>query len=114
VVGFHVIEHIPRHTAPTVFKEAARVLVPGGLLILETPDIKGLCQMILNGNMGAIGHLFSNDRFPGDAHRWGYTNDMLAILAYTNGFQACWTGLGTDYHSEQMPLARIEAVRGQS
>lgn len=38
VSGFHIIEHLPTPYKLQLFKEAQRVLVPGGLLILETPN----------------------------------------------------------------------------
>lgn len=38
VSAFHVIEHIPFDRLQTLVREALRVLKPGGLLILETPN----------------------------------------------------------------------------
>jgi O-antigen chain-terminating methyltransferase len=38
VSGFHLVEHIPFATLQTLIAEALRVLMPGGLLILETPN----------------------------------------------------------------------------
>lgn len=36
--AFHVLEHIPFEDIQVFFKEAMRVLVPGGVLIAETPN----------------------------------------------------------------------------
>lgn len=38
VSGFHIAEHIPFSDLQTLVQEALRVLKPGGLLILETPN----------------------------------------------------------------------------
>lgn len=38
VSGFHIAEHLPFETLQQLVKEALRVLKPGGLLILETPN----------------------------------------------------------------------------
>lgn len=38
VTGFHLIEHLPFELQQTLIREALRVLKPGGLLILETPN----------------------------------------------------------------------------
>ena len=37
-VPFHVVEHLPTETMVRMLLEARRVLIPGGLLILETPN----------------------------------------------------------------------------
>lgn len=38
ISGFHLVEHIPFETLRTLIQESLRVLKPGGLLILETPN----------------------------------------------------------------------------
>lgn len=42
VSGFHLAEHIPFASLQTLVAEALRVLAPGGLLILETPNAENL------------------------------------------------------------------------
>ena len=42
VSAFHVVEHIPFETLRQLVDEAYRVLKPGGLLILETPNSENL------------------------------------------------------------------------
>jgi len=48
VSAFHVIEHIPFEELKTLVSEAARVLLPGGLLILETPNPENLVMGTVN------------------------------------------------------------------
>ncbi|HHQ6549503.1 class I SAM-dependent methyltransferase [Serratia fonticola] len=38
ITGFHIAEHLPFEVLQSLVKEALRVLKPGGLLILETPN----------------------------------------------------------------------------
>ena len=38
VSGFHIVEHLPFEVLQTLVQESLRVLKPGGLLILETPN----------------------------------------------------------------------------
>lgn len=42
VSGFHIAEHLPFETLQALVKESLRVLLPGGLLILETPNPENL------------------------------------------------------------------------
>jgi O-antigen chain-terminating methyltransferase len=42
VSGFHIAEHLPFEVLQTLIAEAHRVLQPGGLLILETPNAENL------------------------------------------------------------------------
>jgi len=42
VSAFHFVEHIDFDHVITIIKESARVLVPGGLLILETPNTENI------------------------------------------------------------------------
>ena len=42
VSAFHLVEHLPFEAAQNLVQEALRVLVPGGLLVLETPNSDNL------------------------------------------------------------------------
>ena len=38
ITAFHLVEHLPEKAVRQLIEEALRVLIPGGLLILETPN----------------------------------------------------------------------------
>lgn len=42
VSGFHIVEHLPLETLIALFDEALRVITPGGILVLETPNPENL------------------------------------------------------------------------
>ncbi|MGA3683942.1 SAM-dependent methyltransferase, partial [Pseudomonas graminis] len=42
LTGFHIVAHIPFDALKQLVAEANRVLTPGGLLILETPNAENL------------------------------------------------------------------------
>jgi glycosyltransferase involved in cell wall biosynthesis/SAM-dependent methyltransferase len=52
VSGFHIVEHLPFQQAQRLVEEGLRVLKPGGLLILETPNpeniVVGSCSFYLD------------------------------------------------------------------
>ena len=54
VSAFHFVEHIPFPSLQELVKEALRVLVPGGLLIMETPNPEnitvGSCNFYMDPN----------------------------------------------------------------
>ena len=73
VSGFHIVEHLPYEVLLAFFKEAFRVLKPGGLFILETPNIENL-------NVGT--YSFYLDL----THITNLPADLLLYLGEVNGF----------------------------
>lgn len=72
----HVIEHIPE---PQLFvRELARILKPGGTLIMETPNSRALGRQWLSGNW------FANEV---PRHLFLYNPDALILLAEQHGLQ---------------------------
>ncbi|MGY0485129.1 methyltransferase domain-containing protein [Endobacter medicaginis] len=73
ISGFHVIEHLPHEVFVSLLDEALRVLKPGGVLLLETPDP----QNVLVGSHG-----FYMD----PTHRNPLPSAMVRIIAEARGF----------------------------
>jgi O-antigen chain-terminating methyltransferase len=74
VTALHVVEHLPFSRVHTLVKEALRVLQPGGLLILETPNPE---------NPGVGAHTFYLD----PTHEKPLPPDLLAFLPEHWGFR---------------------------
>lgn len=101
IFASHVIEHIPQHRAPNVLEKWLATLKEGGMLVLETPDLAGLCKDYLEQD-GADQHMTAMciygahvDRITPETqekgalspHLWGYTPKSLSDLCKAVGFK---------------------------
>ena len=55
IASEHVIEHIDPAAMPTFLAEAHRVLRPGGVLRLSTPNLRGIAEAYLAGDSEILG-----------------------------------------------------------
>lgn len=97
ILSVHVVEHFWRWEVVDILKEWARVLKPGGSMILECPNLLSACQEFLRNPDVAAGPGKEGQRsmwvFYGDPawrdplmnHRWGYTPRSLAEVMYQAG-----------------------------
>jgi 2-polyprenyl-3-methyl-5-hydroxy-6-metoxy-1,4-benzoquinol methylase len=73
VSAIHVVEHLPLRTLVALLDEAFRVLRPGGVLILETPNPENLL-------------VASSNFYIDPTHRKPLPNLLLSFLAENRGF----------------------------
>ena len=101
IFASHVIEHIPQHRASKVLEKWLATLKDGGMLVMETPDLAGLCKDYLEQD-GADQQMTAMciygahvDRITPETqekgalspHLWGYTPKSLTDLCASVGFK---------------------------
>lgn len=90
LANFHFIEHVYHWEAIHLVAEFYRLLKPGGLLIIECPDILKCARNLLKGHRdqlcmwGLYGDWGHKD--PYMMHRHGYTPESLSALLKGAGF----------------------------
>ena len=92
ILSVHVIEHFWRWEVADVLREWLRVLKPGGVMILECPNLATACAELLADPDGRAGVgaeaqrtmwvLYGDPAWkdPLMCHRWGYTPQSLMRL----------------------------------
>lgn len=123
IMAIHVFEHFYRWEIEGVIREWCRLLEPGGLLIIELPDLVKCCQNYLSGvkrggkdpDQIARWGIYGDPRTgnPYMCHPWGYSPEEVILLLKANGF-AMAIEKTTQFHpaGRSHRDMRIEAVKG--
>ena len=103
ITAFHLVEHLPEKAVRQLIEEALRVLIPGGLLILETPNPDNL----------SVG---SNSFYLDPTHQCPIPALRLQFLAENAGFEdAHILRLNHDpAMKEQEKILLIDVIQGAS
>jgi predicted SAM-dependent methyltransferase len=99
IFGEHVIEHIPKADAELLLRECRRVLQPGGVVRLSTPDAGKFLRAYVNDR-----EFLADPRFPDSAdtpmdrvnmmmreygqHLWVYDVESLCLALHKAGFNS--------------------------
>lgn len=108
---YHAFEHISFPMVGEYLREWLRVLQPGGELVLELPDFDAGVREYLAGNEERLYSIYGRQRFPGDAHQWGYNPRRLTLLLEQNGFGRIEFEEPQDYHAALAPCLRVTAIK---
>jgi len=105
VLAAGVVEHLTRSQVGSFLREAHRLLVPGGVLQFDVPDIRAWCRYLCDYFNGrkvpfSVDHIFANfwgwQRWLGDEHKWGWTKENMCRELLKAGFDE-FDVLETDY-----------------
>lgn len=90
VFSGHFIEHVYRWESPAMIREFHRLLIPGGKLVLELPNIEAAARNLLAGSRDQLSmwafYGSPDTKDPYMTHRWGYSPRSIKSLLESNGF----------------------------
>jgi predicted SAM-dependent methyltransferase len=83
----HCLEHVAFERVQPTLAEWHRVLVPGGFVVIEVPDLEWCVREWLEGRRG-VDVIFGTQEDEGQFHRTGFTRQSLRDALLWAGFQA--------------------------
>lgn len=92
IVSVATLEHFRKHHNEHILREFFRVLQPGGLLRVCTPDIEAIAKALLAGedldlvNQHFFGKYKTEDTEDYDVHKWMYPADEMIRVLRELGF----------------------------
>lgn len=93
IYASHVLEHVWLEQAKAVLRAFARILAPGGRLMLSVPDLPTLCRIYLDPrlsqkqSMQVMGMIYGAHLDEHDIHHAGYDETLMRAILTEAGFR---------------------------
>ena len=91
IIAYHCLEHITPYDFNKVLAECQRVLIPGGSLAIEMPDIVAICRDFESANKShrydLLNFIYGYGELPGHHHYWGWYDEILYDHLAQYGFE---------------------------
>ncbi len=128
ILAEHLIEHLTYFQFNKAMAEWYRVLKPGGFLIIECPDLLGLCKQFVDSNeygryttykgyWPIIAHIYGHQRGKNEAeemsqvHKSGYTREHLQNILFGLGYDIVAVPELPQKATPHSPVLRIKAIK---
>jgi len=113
--SYHFLEHVTAWEAVPLVREWARLLQPGGKLILELPNVEAAARNLIAGmnDQMSMWPLYGNQELqdPFMTHRFGYTPATVRKLLEDNGFTKVKILPPQTHGARANRDMRVEAIR---
>ena len=91
-LAIHILEHFDYFGGWVALQEWYRILKPGGRIIIESPDLLGICKKFINlseqERPRLYSHIYGYPWEEGQAHKFAYTKTQLTWTLKTVGFKS--------------------------
>jgi SAM-dependent methyltransferase len=91
IIAQDILEHLERTEADATLAEWARLLAPGGSLVLRVPDVIGIARLLterrdIETQLILLQNMFGTQAYQGDYHHNGFTEITLRVALANAGF----------------------------
>jgi hypothetical protein len=111
IEAYHFIEHLSEAEGREFMRRCHEALQPGGVLVLECPDLAALCETYPASRRMTRRRIFGFCEPRPMRHQWGYCGPTMDMALRDDGFERFAISDGTDDHVEECKCLRAEATR---
>ena len=93
ILAQDILEHFPQADAKRILASWVKLLKPGGVIEIQTPDIREAVEKSL-GDDWMIRRIYGGQEYPGNFHKAGFTRATMKRLLESVGLEVILEGDG--------------------